>query len=55
MITSTWLLAPWAMLWVVLLRALLVRAGLVAERCRRCGLPVDGPDPAGERCSCRGL
>jgi hypothetical protein len=30
-------LAPYAMLWLVLIRALLVRARLVAPTCVRCG------------------
>ena len=30
-------LAPYAMLWLVLMRALLVRARLVAPTCARCG------------------
>lgn len=40
-ITSATLLAPWAMLWVVLIRALLVRAQILPPTCSRCGQPLE--------------
>jgi len=52
-ITSTWLLAPWAMLWVVLIRALLVQAQILPRTCRRCGRPLESADLHQELCSCR--
>jgi hypothetical protein len=48
----TWL-APYAMLWLVLMRALLVRARVPAPTCSRCGLKLER-DRLGERvCACR--
>lgn len=41
MTTSGTFLVPWAMLWIVLLRALLVRADLLPKTCRNCGLPLE--------------
>ena len=35
------LLAPYAMLWLVLMRALLVRANVLAPTCPRCGLKFE--------------
>src|SRR4029450_1363965 len=37
-ITSAALIAPWAMLWIVLIRTLLVRHQVLPPTCRRCGL-----------------
>ena len=39
--TSAAFLVPWAMVWVVLLRALLVQAGLLPPTCKRCALPLE--------------
>ena len=40
------------MVWVVLIRALLVEAGLLPKVCRRCGLPLER-DHLGEHiCRC---
>ena len=52
MITSSTLLAPWAMLWVVLIRTLLVRADLLPPTCRRCGLPLERTDLGQKICRC---
>jgi hypothetical protein len=50
--TSSVFLVPWAMVWVVLIRALLVEAGLLPKICRRCGLPLER-DHVGEHiCRC---
>jgi hypothetical protein len=46
------MLAPYAMLWLVLMRALLVRAKVLAPTCSRCGLKLER-NRLGERvCSC---
>jgi hypothetical protein len=50
MITQTWLLAPWAMLWIVLVRALLVRAGVLPPTCNRCGLRFERRHLGGAVC-----
>ena len=34
-------LVPWAMVWVVLLRALLATAGVIPRMCNRCGLRLE--------------
>ena len=45
-------LAPYAMLWLVLMRALLVRARVLAPTCCRCGLKLER-SRLGERvCAC---
>jgi hypothetical protein len=49
---SVTLIAPYAMLWLVLMRALLVRARVLAPTCSRCGLKLER-DRLGERiCAC---
>jgi len=46
------LIAPYAMLWLVLMQALLVRARVLAPTCSRCGLKLER-DRLGERiCAC---
>jgi hypothetical protein len=46
------MLAPYAMLWLVLMRALLVRARVLAPTCSRCGLKLER-DRLGDRiCGC---
>jgi len=46
------LIAPYAMLWLVLMRALLVRARVLVPMCARCGLKLER-DRLGERiCAC---
>jgi len=52
-VTTTALLAPWAMLWLVLFRALLVQAGLLPPRCSRCGLSLERRFLGEPICSCR--
>ena len=48
------LIAPYAMLWLVLMRALLVGARVLAPMCSRCGLKLER-DRLGERiCACGG-
>ena len=51
-ITQTWLLAPWAMLWIVLVRGLLVRAGILPPTCNRCGLQFERRKLGGGVCRC---
>jgi hypothetical protein len=49
---SVTLIAPYAMLWLVLMRALLVRARVLAPMCSRCGLKLER-DRLGDRiCAC---
>jgi hypothetical protein len=49
---SVTFLAPYAMLWLVLMRALLVRARVLGPTCSRCGLKLER-DRVGERvCAC---
>lgn len=52
MITQGWMIAPWAMVWIVLLRALLVRANMLPPTCRRCGRPLERHGLGDEICSC---
>jgi hypothetical protein len=52
MTTSSAFLVPWAMVWVVLLRALLVEADLLPMTCRRCSLPVERHHVGDEICRC---
>ena len=47
-------LAPYAMLWIVLMRALLVRARLVAPTCARCGLTRERRRLGERICACSG-
>jgi hypothetical protein len=46
------LLAPYAMLWLVLMRALLVRARLLAPNCGRCGLRLERRRLGERICAC---
>jgi hypothetical protein len=50
--TSMAFLVPWAMVWVVLLRALLVQADILPKTCRTCGLPLERREPGDEICRC---
>lgn len=52
MTLSSSFLVPWAMVWVVLLRALLVEADLLPRTCRRCGLAVERSQLGEDICSC---
>jgi hypothetical protein len=52
MTTSSAFLVPWAMVWVVLLRALLVEADLLPRTCRGCGRPVERGRVGEDVCSC---
>jgi hypothetical protein len=52
MTTSTSFLVPWAMVWVVLLRALLVEADLLPRTCRRCRRPIERGRVDDEVCNC---
>jgi hypothetical protein len=51
-ITSGTLLAPWAMLWIVLIRGLLVRARLLPPTCHRCGQPLERSYAGQPICRC---
>jgi hypothetical protein len=55
MTTSAAFLVPWAMVWIVLLRALLVQADLLPRTCRRCSLPVERRELGEDVCSCGGI
>jgi hypothetical protein len=48
------MLAPYAILWLVLMRALLVRAGVLAPTCSRGGLKLDRDRLGGRICACGG-
>jgi hypothetical protein len=50
--TSSAFLVPWAMLWVVLLRALLVEANVLPRTCRGCGRAVERSQLGEDICSC---
>ena len=52
MTTSAVFLVPWAMVWAVLLRTLLVEADLLPRTCRRCSLPVERRELGEDVCSC---
>jgi hypothetical protein len=52
MTTSSAFLVPWAMVWVVLLRALLVEADLLPRTCGRCGRLVERGALGDEICCC---
>ena len=52
MITSATLLAPWAMLWVVLIRGLLIRAQILPPMCPRCGQPRERARMGQTICRC---
>jgi hypothetical protein len=45
-------LVPWAMVWVVLLRALLVEADLLPRTCRRCGRAFERSQLGEDICDC---
>jgi hypothetical protein len=51
-ITSAALIAPWAMLWIVLIRTLLVRHQVLPPTCRRCGLPLERTRMGTSICRC---
>jgi hypothetical protein len=51
-INSGTLLAPWAMLWIVLIRTLLVRHQLLPPTCSRCGLPLERTRIGTRICRC---
>jgi hypothetical protein len=51
-LTSTAFLAPWAMLWIVLLRSLLVRHQVLPPTCHRCGLPLERTRLGKRICRC---
>jgi hypothetical protein len=50
--TSSSFLVPWAMVWVVLLRALLVEADLLPRTCHSCGRGVERSRLGEDICSC---
>jgi hypothetical protein len=52
LLTPSWLLAPWAMAWIVLLRTLLVQANKLPRTCHRCGRPLERTALGDEICSC---
>jgi hypothetical protein len=52
MTTSSSFLVPWAMVWVVLLRALLVEADLLPRTCPGCGRAVERRQLGEEICAC---
>jgi hypothetical protein len=49
---SVTMLAPYAMLWIVLMRALLVRANVLAPTCPRCALKLDRTHLGERVCDC---
>ena len=46
------MLAPYAMLWIALLRALLVRARVLTPACARCGLKLERAHLGERVCTC---
>jgi hypothetical protein len=46
------MLAPYAMLWIVLMRALLVRARVLDPTCSRCGLKLERSRIGDPVCAC---
>jgi hypothetical protein len=52
MTTSSSFLVPWAMVWVVLLRTLLVEADLLPRTCHSCGRAVERSHLGEDVCSC---
>lgn len=50
--SSAAFLVPWAMVWVVLIRALLVEAGFMSRACRHCGQPLERRSLGGDICRC---
>jgi hypothetical protein len=52
MTTSSAFLVPWAMVWIVLLRALLVEAELLPRTCGGCGRALERSHLGEEICSC---
>jgi hypothetical protein len=50
--TSSAFLVPWAMVWIVLIRALLVAADLLPKTCRRCALPLERHHLGEHICRC---
>jgi hypothetical protein len=51
---SLTLIAPYAMLWLVLMRALLVRTRVLAPTCSRCGLKLERERLGDRICACGG-
>jgi hypothetical protein len=49
---SVTLLAPYAMFWLVLMRALLVRAKVLDPTCSRCGLKLERNRIGEQICAC---
>jgi hypothetical protein len=49
---STELIVGYAVLWIVLLKALFVRAGLVRAACPRCGEVYERRELGGAICTC---
>jgi hypothetical protein len=47
-------LAPYSMLWIVLMRALLVRARVIPPTCARCGLTRERRHLGERLCGCAG-
>jgi hypothetical protein len=52
MTTTGSFLVPWAMMWIVLLRTLLVEADLLPRTCRRCARAVERSQLGEDICSC---
>ena len=52
MTTSSTFLVPWAMVWVVLLRALLVQAEVLPKTCAKCSRPFLRSQPGEDICRC---
>ena len=50
--TSSAFLVPWAMVWVVLFRALLVRADVLPKTCTKCSRPLVRSEPGEDICGC---
>ena len=46
------MLAPYVMLWIVLMRALLVRARVLTPICSRCGLKLERARLGERVCTC---
>jgi hypothetical protein len=46
------MLVGYAVLWVVLIKALFIRAGIVRAECPRCGLVYERRELGGQICTC---
>ena len=51
---TTQLLLAYAVLWTTLLKALLVRARVLAPSCARCGYALERSELGEQICRCRG-